>query len=535
MTGENGFKPSHTPISEVPPPPGSDITPAAASVQPLPPGRALAAPGAGLALGLLLGINLFNYIDRQVLAAIIDDVEGHFLPRGGASNGFLMGLLATAFMASYMIFAPVFGWLADRVRRWWLVGLGVLVWSLASGASGLSSALGVGMVGYWLFFVTRCFVGVGEAAYGPVAPAVISDMYPERMRGQVLSWFHAAIPVGSALGYTLGGLAGWPLSFYLVVPPGLLLGVFCFMMREPKKGLVDGAQPHTVRRVTFTDYKKLFRTPSFLLDTAGMTCLTFALGGIAYWMPNYLLQYRQMGSKAGVNATFGAVVVVSGLVATLLGGYVSDRVRKFYSGSYFLVSGIAMFLAFPIFILLVYMPNDWIWPLIFLACFLLFFNTGPTNTILANVTHPSLRPAAFALNILIIHALGDAVSPAVIGGIADQNKIAVAATSVERLSSIFSETGLAANVIAEVGQAAPGVAAAAVDMASGVKASLVLLTDPQPVLNGSEVMRRDLSLGFLTVSGLILVGSICWLIGARYLGRDSERAIHQLDDVPTPS
>ncbi len=122
-----------------------------------------------------------------------------------------------------------------------------------------------------------------------------------------------------------------------------------------------------------------------------MTCLTFALGGIAYWMPIYLLQYRQMGSKVAVNTTFGGIVVVSGLVTTLLGGVVGDWVRKYYSGSYFLVSGIAMFLAFPIFVMVVYLPNTLIWPLIFLACFLLFFNTGPTNTILANVTHPSLR------------------------------------------------------------------------------------------------------------------------------------------------
>ncbi len=134
MNAEEGIKPSHQPVAEVPPPPAGPV-----AASPLSP-RMLAAPGAGLALGLLLGINLFNYIDRQVLAAILDDVEGHFLPKNGNWNGFLMGLLNTAFMVSYMIFAPVFGWLADRVLRWWLVGLGVGIWSLASGASGLSSA-----------------------------------------------------------------------------------------------------------------------------------------------------------------------------------------------------------------------------------------------------------------------------------------------------------------------------------------------------------------------------------------------------------
>ncbi len=164
----------------------------------------LAAPGAGLALGLLLGINLFNYIDRQVLAAILDDVEGHFLPQNGNWNRFLMGAAEHG----------LHGFLHDLRARIWLVGRSSA--ALVAGRprrghlepgqrSFRSFQCAGGLGGFWLFFMTRCFVGIGEAAYGPVAPAVISDLYPERIRGQVLSWFHAAIPVGSALGYTLGG------------------------------------------------------------------------------------------------------------------------------------------------------------------------------------------------------------------------------------------------------------------------------------------------------------------------------------------
>jgi MFS family permease len=314
-------------------------------------------------------------------------------------------------------------------------------------------------------------------------------MYPERMRGQVMSWFYLAIPVGSALGYTLGGWFGWPWSFYLVVPPGLLLGVLCFFMREPRRGQVDFhvefASPVTapvnmkepqrgqvdfhehpnVRRVTLKDYRLLFRTPSYVLNTLGMTCLTFALGGIAIWMPHFATEYRKAGSPESVNTTFGLIVVVSGLISTLLGGLAGDLVRRYTSGAYFLVSAVAMFLAFPLFLWSIYAPFPLAWVLIFCACFLLFFNTGPTNTILANVTHPSLRPAGFALNILIIHALGDAVSPVIIGWIADLHKV-----------------------------------------------------------EG----KADLALGFVAVSGMILLGGIFWLIGIRYLGHDTERAIHQL-------
>ena len=101
-----------------------------------------------------------------------------------------------------MLLSPVFGRLGDTWSRWGLVGIGVIVWSLASGASGLAT-------GFWVLLVTRCFVGVGEAAYGPVAPAMLSDLYPERHRGKVMAWFYMAIPVGSALGFVIGG-ASWP-------------------------------------------------------------------------------------------------------------------------------------------------------------------------------------------------------------------------------------------------------------------------------------------------------------------------------------
>src|ERR1017187_1932299 len=140
-------------------------------------------PGARLALVLLLLINLFNYIDRQVLATAVDYIQASLFPKtggsaspllqslqewGGTHLGFkpelaLIGVLGMAFMLVYMIGAPVFGRLAERYSRWALVGVGVILWSLASGASGLAG-------GFFGLLLTRCFVGVGEAAYGPVAP-----------------------------------------------------------------------------------------------------------------------------------------------------------------------------------------------------------------------------------------------------------------------------------------------------------------------------------------------------------------------------
>ena len=160
--------------------------------------RTTALPGAWAALMLLLAINLFNYIDRQVLAAVEPEIRQELLA-DDPSPKFKTGCLSMAFVITYMLIAPLFGWLADRMRRWALVGIGVVLWSLASGASGIDWAVPLALA-FWLLLLTRCFVGVGEAAYGPVAPTMISDLYPVRERGRVLSLFYMAIPVGGALG-----------------------------------------------------------------------------------------------------------------------------------------------------------------------------------------------------------------------------------------------------------------------------------------------------------------------------------------------
>ncbi len=429
------------------------------------PGRGL--PGARAALALLLCINLFNYIDRQVLAAVEPQIA-HDLGLDRAANGmFWMGLLATAFMAAYMLAAPLFGWLADRVPRWPLIGVGVVLWSLASGGSGVNWGVGLGMA-FWLLLLTRACVGVGEAAYGPAAPTVLSDLYPVQSRGRILSWFYVAIPVGSALGYALGDVAAkaltWRWAFFLVVPPGILLGLWCFLMRDPPRGQADAG---AARRAGWRDYLDLLRIPSYVLDSLGMTAMTFAMGGLGYWVPRYL-EYRKgigevvdFGQVGGVTV-FGVLTASLGLLATLAGGILGDRLRGRFSGSYFLVSGVALVLAFPMILLILVTPFPWAWVFLGLAVFCLFFNTGPTNAILANVTHPAVRASAFALNILVIHALGDAVSPPAIGLVVD---------------------------------------------ATG-----------------------SLDAGFAFVSALVLVGGVLWLWGARYLERDTALAPTRLKD-----
>src|SRR5215471_3157553 len=352
--------------------------------------------GARSALFLLLAINLFNYIDRQVLAAVEPDIRATFFAPDDVNAMTKTGLLGVAFFVTYMCSAPVLGFLADRISRWLIVGVAVLLWSLASGASGLAATFGI-------LFATRIFVGIGEGGYGPAAPTIISDLFPIETRGRVMAIFCAAIPVGSALGYVIGGLLGshlgWRWAFYLVTPPGLL----CFWHRDPRGAADDRVQEPQRRNIR--DYLNLFRTRSYLINCVAQTLMTFVLGGLGFWVPAYL-RFRGQSSEVGM-PIFGLITVVAGLVSTLLGGVIADKLRSRFAGSYFWVSGIGMLIACPIFIVSLYMPFPAAWVPMFFAIFFLFLNTGPSNTALANVSLPDVRATAFAANIFIVHAFGD--------------------------------------------------------------------------------------------------------------------------------
>jgi MFS family permease len=374
------------------------------------------AAGARTALALLLAINLFNFIDRYVLASVEPEIRAHFFKVGDPHAHFSTGSLGTAFLVSYMISAPIFGWFADRFSRWLIIGVSVILWSAATAASGLAGT-------FAFLLAMRLFVGVGEGGYGPAAPTIIADLFPLAIRGRVMSYFYVAIPVGSAIGYAIGGFIashwGWQAAFFVVAPPGVLLGLACFWQREPRSRLERAKMP----RASWQDYLGLAQTRSYTLNTLAMTALTFAIGGMSFWVPGYL-EYRGLAPSSRI--IFGGILVFGGLTATLSGGLAGDYFRKRFAGSYFLVSGIGVMIAFPFSVLMLYTPFPAAWVLMFLEIFFLFFNTGPSNTALANVTLPSVRSTAFALNILIIHALGDATAPPLIGAVADKANMNIA-------------------------------------------------------------------------------------------------------------
>jgi MFS family permease len=362
------------------------------------------------ALGLLLTVNLLNYIDRQVLFAVFPliKIDLHI-------SDTELGLLGSAFMLSYLLLAPLFGWLGDKWNRVKLASGGLVVWSLATALGGFAP-------GYRTLLAARATVGVGEASFGTVSPGIISDFFAKEERGRILSWFYVAIPVGSALGYLLGGVLGhrfgWHAAFLMVGLPGLLLAVPVALLRTPPRG-GDGAPAEVPVKDGSLGYAALFTNRSFVTNTISMAAMTFAIGGLAQWMPTFLYRMHALNVEKA-NTLFGATTVLAGIFGTMAGGWLGDRWQKKSSKGYLLVSGWGFVIGTPFVALAILAPTLGACMIaVFVAEFFLFLNTGPLNTVIINVTPARMRAMAFAVNIFFIHALGDAVSPSILGWLSD--------------------------------------------------------------------------------------------------------------------
>lgn len=359
------------------------------------------------ALTLLLAVNLLNYIDRQVLYAVFPLIKADLRLSDTA-----LGFLGSSFMLCYMLSAPLLGWLGDRLSRVRLAAAGLLVWSLATSLAGFAN-------GYQALLAARTCVGIGEASFGTVSPGLVADYFPRERRGRVLAWFYLAIPVGSALGYLLGGTIGarfgWHAAFLLVGLPGLIIALPLSFLREP----VRGGEVTQVIRQEGTGYGALFTNRSFVCNTLAMAAMTFALGGLAQWLPTFLNRLHGLDVARG-NTLFGAVTVLAGISGTLAGGWLGDRFQQKSAAGYLLVSGWGFLIGVPIATWAIITPSlHACLGAIFCAEFFLFLNTGPLNTVIVNVTRPGVRAMAFAVNIFFIHALGDAVSPTLLGWLSD--------------------------------------------------------------------------------------------------------------------
>jgi len=362
---------------------------------------------------LLIALNFLNFIDRYILPGVQPLVQQEF-----HATDQQMGALSTALFFVYMLVAPLTGWMADRLPRKPLIILGATLWSLATIAT------------YWVhdyqtLYFRHALVGVGEATFSCMAPAVIADFYDEQERNRAFSFFYLAIPLGAALGYVLGGQLGthfgWRMPFFLCAMPGLLVAALYWLLGdEPKRGQKDRFQA-TANRSTFWG---LFCNPAYLCATFGLAWLTFAMGGISAWVPTFLVRVQHMGLG---NAVFlvGAITAVDGILGTAVGGFIAQRWLKHDHRALYKISMISVLLTLPCGLMLFFGPHNWAIPSLALAEFFLFLNNGPLNTAVVNSVAAPVRATAISLNLFCIHFFGDTFSPQIIGAVSDRSNLSV--------------------------------------------------------------------------------------------------------------
>lgn len=360
------------------------------------------------ALGVVCVANFLNYLDRQLVSALEQEIRGHFTltkPEFGA--------LWSAFTLGYMVCAPLVGWAAVRWRRTAMFAICVLVWSLATVGTGLADSK-------LALYLSRFLIGVGEAGCLVIGPTLIVDFMSERVRGRALSVFYLGLPLGGTAGYLLGGasttyLGGWHNAFFIGGVPGLLIAALLLTLREPLRRAPDEAHGGGGLR----DYVALLRNKTLMLIIFAQAFAVMILVPLLHFGIAFFEQERGM-TKLQASTALGVIGLVGGVLGMLLAGLLGDRLARRTRGAYALLAGIAYALALPA--LLIGFTADahvTIFVAMLIGATCLFMCMPAVNTQIANCVPAERRAMAYALAVFILHFLGDMAAPPAFGAIAD--------------------------------------------------------------------------------------------------------------------
>lgn len=295
------------------------------------------------------------------------------------------------------------------------MAIGVIGWSLGTCLTGIAQ-------GFSFMIFCRVMVGLGEASFGAIGPAVISDAYSPKRRNTAMTIFYLAIPIGAALGFTLGGLIastlGWREAFYITGLPGIFLALLLFLVKEPKRGESE-YEEYKSKKASIGDMLSLFKNKQYMLAISGYIAYTFSMGALSFWGPTFLSRVHKMTVEES-SLFFGPTLILGGIIGTLIGGSLATRWRKKSAGGYSKLLAVSVFLAVP-FTIFGFVTDSAAYCMISIAFALIFLfqSSGPINTVLVETVTPAIRSSAMAIAIFCIHAFGDLWSPELVGRISD--------------------------------------------------------------------------------------------------------------------
>jgi MFS family permease len=393
----------------------------------------------------MVGINFLNYMDRYVAAVASPLIQKEF----NLSNA-AIGFLASAFLIVYAFAALPFGYWADRGVRRTVVGVGVTIWSLATLFTGFAH-------NFFHLFLSRAILGIGEASYYPAGTSLLSDYFPKEQRARVMSIWGVGSTIGIAVGFAGGGYIadkfGWRNAFFFAAVPGMLFALLAFGLREPLRGSVEARGPavRQTRDAYVRTFLNLMRIRTLRATILSQIALYFVLASNAFWLPTLLVRRFDLSvSRAGLFA--GIVLVLGGLIGTLAGGWIADRLAKKNPAAYLEV-GIVGLLVGAVFIVISLVAPLNIGPIpIFVPAFLitviaLYLNAGPFTAVAQNVVSPALRASCVTMSLFVAHMLGDSHSTFDVGFLADrlgglQAALLVTSPTLLIVAAILAATGL---------------------------------------------------------------------------------------------
>lgn len=395
------------------------------------------------ALAVLTLVNFLNYIDRQIFPTVFP-----LMTKELKLSDTEFGAMEAALLLSFTVLAPLFGRLGDKRSRTKLMASAAVIWSIATAVTGFADRMpfmpgslsirvpivegtlalsGVAI----LLCIARAVVGVGESSYSTITPSLIADYFPLKKRATALGIFQAAIPMGFALGYVIGAVLakyfGWRMAFMIVGVPGLVTAFFVWTLKEPARGATELRSDLTSSQFESKSSSKsflatareVFTTRDWVLSTAGYTALTFVLGAFATWSVLLLSRDKGMTPEHAAEA-LGLVTLLGGATGTFGGGWIADRVASRRKNGYWLVCAASSALGFIPTIVALASTNPYIFlPAVFLAVMFLFVNNAPFHAILVSSVLPTIRATAVALNIVVIHIMGDVISRFGVGVVSD--------------------------------------------------------------------------------------------------------------------
>jgi MFS family permease len=361
---------------------------------------------------LLFLLYLFDYADRMVVNSMFTSIQKDW-NINDTQCGWLVSVI---YLAIGILTFPV-SFLIDRWSRTKTIGIMAIIWSMATALCALTG-------NYVQLFMARILIGFGEAGYAPGGSAMISGLYPMEKRSKMMGFWNASIPIGSAIGVTIGGIIattiGWKHAFGLVAFPGLIVAILFLFIKDYKT--VDLSVTDKTNKKIKMETKDIFREflskPSLIFTYFGMAAIVFVTTAMIVWLPKYFETIGGYNPKTA--GTLAGAIMMLALIGAPMGGLIIDKWRKTQKKARLLFPAIstlcsAILLFFGI-VILKGVPQ-----LIVLFCFgviIMTFIAG-AGAVTQDVIHPGLRATSYAIAVAVQNLLGSFTAPIVLGKISD--------------------------------------------------------------------------------------------------------------------